>query len=1049
MSMIKRITLTINKNNNGVKLSSPLNFYKNDSLTLYFEIEKFNFDIKQYTRIIPISAIAYVETPDGTDSLQATIVDGQLIMFRLTPFHTQHVGVSKLQLVIRDNDGCQCATPYFTFSISDVINEYEVLVDDDGNIITSEEDIPLIHEGENGYNSISDLEETYTLKDAYMLVTRDKKSYKAKTSLLSGNTNPNPSQPDNPSDSTIDMSEYAKKDDIPTLVSQLENDMGYLTEHQDVSHLALKSDLEDLASKNYVDESINNINIDTTNLVTKNEFNNELSNKSDIDHNHDNTYSPISHEHSQYLTEHQDLSAYALKTEIPTVPTKLSELQNDGGFISEIPSEYINETELNNALATKANSSDIPSLEGYATESFVKTKIAEASLGGGEIDLSEYAKTEDIKKIIPMRVVNVLDLGIVPNVNSSDIRASNASILKASIDENYKDNICYYFPINKYYFDLIEITDTTKTYNIVLAGETNYTRKNISVNEDKRPTIYTNGTDGFINRTNTSGANQISFYISHLSFKQGDLYSFKPLGMCFGTTKNLQTEYNFFVDDVTFHGYEYCLYSPGWSCAGTKITRTSFSHSKYGLYITSASHRLYMDDIDLGYCKYGIRLGVGGNPCTIKNVHVAVGCFDGMNEYLAENPLMYAIHTKGGLVIDGMYYEQYSGELDVTNYCLIHHEAFARGNVGKLIVKNAPIGNMGAGNKGYYYYGRKYIGEGLECKTEGIIRVSNGMTETEFPNGCANFENCLTSNTYKISELIAKTFNLNDDGSLYSVGYTIDGREICNNGVFLSKHYRRKFNSAMSDNISLATKKPNAETLLLHYDTVFLNRDDGFVIDGISYSANPTRDNSENSYGVYYKGTITINGLTNQNTNVILGIVGINPTDNTQSLIREFIKIDSSLINKKVIIDVDEYIPKSEAINVFFGYKCVNNVDEYIIAVDSKKIIYDMECIYDSSEIPYNIPISNSSIRTTEMYSFLVHNHDEYITEDELNGKGYVTESELNSKGYATTSQIPTTLPANGGNANTINGYSIWVGTQEEYNALKVKSDTVIYFIKG
>ena len=976
MSMIKRFTLTINKNNNGVKLSSPLNFYKNDSLTLYFEIEKFNFDIKQYTRIIPISAIAYVETPDGTDSLQATIVDGQLIMFRLTPFHTQHVGVSKLQLVIRDNDGCQCATPYFTFSISDVINEYEVLVDDDGNIITSEEDIPLIHEGENGYNSISDLEETYTLKDAYMLVTRDKKSYKAKTSLLSGNTNPNPSQPDNPSDSTIDMSEYAKKDDIPTLVSQLENDMGY-------------------------------------------------------------------------LTEHQDLSVYALKTEIPTVPTKLSELQNDGGFISEIPSEYINEIELNNALATKANSSDIPSLEGYATESFVETKIAEASLGGGEIDLSEYAKTEDIKKIIPMRVVNVLDLGIVPNVNSSDIRASNASILKTSIDENYKSNICYYFPINKYYFDLIEITDTTKTYNIVLVGETNYTRKNISVNEDKRPTIYTNGTDGFINRTNTSGANQISFYISHLSFKQGDLYSFKPLGMCFGTTKNLQTEYNFFVDDVTFHGYEYCLYSPGWSCAGTTITRTSFSHSKYGLYITSASHRLYMDDIDLGYCKYGIRLGVGGNPCTIKNVHVAVGCFDGMNEYLAENPLMYAIHTKGGLVIDGMYYEQYSSELDVTNYCLIHHEAFARGNVGKLIVKNAPIGNMGAGNKGYYYYGRKYIGEGLECKTEGIIRVSNGMTETEFPNGCANFENCLTSNTYKISELIAKTFNLNDDGSLYSVGYTIDGREICNNGVFLSKHYRRKFNSAMSDNISLATKKPNAETLLLHYDTVFLNRDDGFVIDGISYLANPTRDNSENSYGVYYKGTITINGLTNQNTNVILGIVGINPTDNTQSLIREFIKIDSSLINKKVIIDVDEYIPKSEAINVFFGYKCVNNVDEYIIAVDSKKIIYDMECIYDSSEIPYNIPISNSSIRTTEMYSFLVHNHDEYITEDELNGKGYVTESELNSKGYATTSQIPTSLPANGGNANTINGYSIWVGTQGEYDALEVKSDTVIYFIKG
>lgn len=37
----------------------------------------------------------------------------------------------------------------------------------------------------------------------------------------------------------------------------------------------------------------------------------------------------------------------------------------------------------------------------------------------------------------------------------------------------------------------------------------------------------------------------------------------------------------------------------------------------------------------------------------------------------------------------------------------------------------------------------------------------------------------------------------------------------------------------------------------------------------------------------------------------------------------------------------------------------------------------------------------------------------------------YVTESELSAKGYATTSQIPTKLPANGGNADTVDGYHI------------------------
>lgn len=37
----------------------------------------------------------------------------------------------------------------------------------------------------------------------------------------------------------------------------------------------------------------------------------------------------------------------------------------------------------------------------------------------------------------------------------------------------------------------------------------------------------------------------------------------------------------------------------------------------------------------------------------------------------------------------------------------------------------------------------------------------------------------------------------------------------------------------------------------------------------------------------------------------------------------------------------------------------------------------------------------------------------------------YVTESELSAKGYVTTSQIPTKLPANGGNADTVDGYHI------------------------
>ena len=170
MSMIKRTTLTINKNNTGVKLSSPLNFYKHDNLTLYFEIERYNFELHQYARVVPLSAIAYVETPDGIDSIQATIVEDNLIMFYLTSYHTCNLGKSKLQLVVRDNDGCQCATPPFEFTIYDIINHDTIFTTEDGNIVVSEDDIPLTLEGNSGYNSISNLEEAFSLENSYILV---------------------------------------------------------------------------------------------------------------------------------------------------------------------------------------------------------------------------------------------------------------------------------------------------------------------------------------------------------------------------------------------------------------------------------------------------------------------------------------------------------------------------------------------------------------------------------------------------------------------------------------------------------------------------------------------------------------------------------------------------------------------------------------------------------------------------------------------------------------------------------------------------------------
>lgn len=51
---------------------------------------------------------------------------------------------------------------------------------------------------------------------------------------------------------------------------------------------------------------------------------------------------------------------YADLTGKPTIPTKTSELTNDSGYINSIPSEYVTETEMQTALAGKADTADIP-----------------------------------------------------------------------------------------------------------------------------------------------------------------------------------------------------------------------------------------------------------------------------------------------------------------------------------------------------------------------------------------------------------------------------------------------------------------------------------------------------------------------------------------------------------------------------------------------------------------------------------------------------------------------------------------------------------------
>lgn len=91
-----------------------------------------------------------------------------------------------------------------------------------------------------------------------------------------------------------------------------------------------------------IQDTINKVNTEIPELISSKADSANVYTKSESD--------------AKYLTEHQSLANYATKSEIPTAT---SQLTNDSGYITSIPSEYITETELTSSLSTKADSANV------------------------------------------------------------------------------------------------------------------------------------------------------------------------------------------------------------------------------------------------------------------------------------------------------------------------------------------------------------------------------------------------------------------------------------------------------------------------------------------------------------------------------------------------------------------------------------------------------------------------------------------------------------------------------------------------------------------
>ena len=151
----KRIEITIM--DYTATLSSKISFYKNDEIDLIFNIREFGIVKNEggwggakprLMHLTALSAKLLFETPVGLDSVETATIHGNDIIFRLTSDQTKYVGVSKMQIVLYDEDGCKVTIPEFPFEIKASINKEwdgedssypDILLDDEGNIIVLED----------------------------------------------------------------------------------------------------------------------------------------------------------------------------------------------------------------------------------------------------------------------------------------------------------------------------------------------------------------------------------------------------------------------------------------------------------------------------------------------------------------------------------------------------------------------------------------------------------------------------------------------------------------------------------------------------------------------------------------------------------------------------------------------------------------------------------------------------------------------------------------------------------------------------------------------
>lgn len=307
--------------------------------------------------------------------------------------------------------------------------------------------------------------------------------------------------------------------DIPSKTSQLENDSGFLTQHQDVSSLATKSEVK------AVEDKIPSLEGYATEQWV---------------------------EAKGYLTEHQSLENYALRSEIPT---KTSDLTNDSGYLTEHQSlaDYATKAELAAKQDTLTAGDNITiengviSASGGSSGSCIKSirfrtgKIAEEETASQFKEWLTYLWDIGNGSYVDLsKCIVTIDGQVMNSVYCRNIGTSQYIYFYPAVSSNFDNSD----KLTRYYYVCDYLTAMTKTQDYSYINKTQYAT-----------TLLTS--DNYTQYISTSGN-----YTTDVS--DSNLYNAVELYICIYSGSNyaflyIKPEQNLTFSSCTYQNYAYSI----------------------------------------------------------------------------------------------------------------------------------------------------------------------------------------------------------------------------------------------------------------------------------------------------------------------------------------------------------------------------------------------------------------------------------------------------------------------------------------------------------